>query len=410
MVIRYQPDQKTREKQLAIYTLGRFQVKFGDQVLFNEHTRSHKLGDLFMYLITQQGKQAPSEAILESLWPDQEYANPKNALKNMVYRLKKIMQEFQVPDAQSFILYSYGGYSWNSESAYWLDAEAFEQLCQQARSTAKTDPLQAADRYREALALYRGPYLPECHYSDWVLPRRHYCRQLFVRSVAELLALQKEHKLFSQMTEDCEKVLYIEDFEENFHHYYLEALLQEGKTAQARAHYEYITSLLYQELGAKPSPAMRRIYRAIKTQMEKPDMDFNDLQELLKERDDEEGALLCEPDFFRYLCRLEKRRAERQDLPVHLGIFSLTGPNFQPLPPGQLTQCMEHMQKVLLARLRKGDVIASWNDNQYTVMLPRVNLEQAESVLQRIHNAIISACPKDEVVLRSSVHPILPWE
>jgi len=410
MVNRNKPRKKTRETKLEIYTLGRFQVKYGNQVLFTDNARSHKIGDLFMYLITQQGKQASSEAILESLWPDQEYTNPRNALKNMVYRLKKTISNLQVPDPQSFVNFSYGGYSWNTEADYWLDAASFEMLCQKARNMAKTDPLQAADQYRQALALYRGTYLPECHYCDWVLPKRHFYRQLFVRSVAELLALQKEHKLFSQMTEDCEKVLYIEDFEENIHHYYIEALLQEGKTSQARAHYEYITSLLYHELGAKPSQAMRRIYRAIKAQTEKPDLDFNDLQELLQEREEQQGALLCEPDFFRHLCRLEKRRAEREDRPVYLGILSLTGTNFQPLPSEQLQECMENMQRILLARLRKGDVVSSWNENQFTVMLPRVNLEQAESVLQRVRDAIQQSCANQEVILRCSVHPVLPFE
>ena len=403
-------DKTENQKQLEIYTLGRFQVKFGEQTFFNDNTRSHKMSDLFMYLITQQGKQTSSETILEALWPDHEYSNPKNVLKNMVYRLKKTMLDYQVPDAKSLIVYSYGGYSWNSQSDYWLDTEAFETLCRKARNLAKADPHQAVDLYREALSLYRGPYLPECHYSDWVLPKRHYYRQLFVRSVSELLALQKEHRLFSQMAEDCEKVLYVDDIEENIHLYYIEALLQEGKTNQARAHYEYITSLLYQELGAKPSPAMRRIYRAIKAQSERPDLDFNDLQELLKERDDEQGALICEPDFFQYLCRLERRRAEREDLPVHLGILSLTGPNFQPLPEAQLRNCMKEMEAVILSKLRKGDVVSSWSENQYTIMLPRVSLEQAEAVLQRIQNAVKQNSLDVDMIIRSSVHPVLPWE
>ncbi len=399
-----------KDETLQIYTLGGFQVKFGQRPLFAENQRLHKIGELFMYLIAHKEKQIPSETIVETLWPHQEYANPKNILKNQVYRLKQGLNDLQVPDAHAFINTSYGGYGWNTQAPYWLDADEFEFLCRKARSQLKTEPLQAAETYRQALALYRGPYLSGFHYFDWALPRRHYYRQLFLRSVNELLALQKEHQLFSQMIEDCERVLYLDDMEENIHLFYIEALLQEGKTVQARAHYEYIITLLYQELGTRPSPPMQRIYRAIKAQSEKPGVEFIDLQEVLKERDEEPGALICEPEFFLYLCRLERRRAEREDMPVHLGILSFTGPNFQPFPASRQNECMGQMQKVLLSKLRKGDVVASWNDSQFIIMLPRVNLEQAENILQRIRNNLIKACPTGQIVLRSSIHPVLPWE
>ena len=410
MGTRYIPGKKSKEKRLEIYTLGQFQVIFDGRPLFADNNRAHKIGELFMYLITHKGKQAPSETIVDTLWPDQEYANPKNTLKNMIYRLKQGLNEIQVLDAHSFINTSYGGYGWNTQAPYWLDADEFETLCRKARDLSKTEPIQAANTYREALALYRGPYLAGLHYFDWILPRRHYYRQLFLRSVNELFSLQKDHQFFSQIVEDCENVLYLEDVEENIHLFYIEALLQEGKAAQARAHYEYITALLYQELGAKPSPAMQRVYRTIKAQSEKTSLDFNDLQEFLNEQDDDPGALNCDPEFFQYLCRLERRRAERKDLPVHLGIITLSGTDFRPLPADELKECMGQMQKLLLSKLRKGDVVSSWNDNQFTVMLPRLSLEQAEYVMQRLRNNLAKTCPEDKVILRSSIQPLLPWD
>lgn len=402
--------KNTKGERLEIYTLGGFQVCCGEQKLFSESRRSQKTGELLMYLITHRQKLVLPETILESLWPEKEYANPKSVMKNLVYRLKQKMDDSRVPGARSIISYSYGCYGWNPSVPCWVDADAFEALCGEARALAGRDPLGAIEKYRQALSLYRGDYLPECHYSDWVLPARHYYRRQYLRSAAELLSLQKAHRLFSQMAEDCERALLVDQLDENLHLCYMEALLEEGKIAQARAHYEQITSLIYQELGVKPSRQMRRIYQTIKAASERPDRSFCDVQEILLEREKTEGAMLCDPDYFRFLCRLERRRAEREGRSLYLGLFTLTGPDFQPPPFLQLQEAMEQLQQVLLANLRKGDVIAPWNESQFTLLLPGLSLEQAEKVLQRIRETFQKAYTQEGVVLRSSAHPLLPWE
>ena len=404
------PPGETKENKLEIYTLGRFQVCCGGEKLFAETGRSRKTGELFMYLVTHRWKTSAPEVILESLWPEQEYTDPRGAFKLMIHRLKQKLNAHQVPGTGDFVTCSYGCYGWNNSVSCWLDAEVFETLCREARSLAETDPLRATAKYRQALDLYRGDYLPLWHHSDWVLPARQYYRRLFVRSVSELLALQKEHRLFSQMAEDCERALFIEQLEESVHLRYLEALLGEGKVDQARAHYEHITALLYQQLGVRPSSAMRRVYRAIKKESEKPELDFTDVQQILRERDSSDGALLCEPEMFRLLCRLERRRAERQHQSVQLGLFTFTGPDFQPLPPAPLRKAMDGLQGVLLANLRRGDAIASLNENQFALLLPGLELKQVQGVLERVKERFKETGPPAEVVLRSSAHPVLPWE
>lgn len=402
--------EQRRADRLEIYTLGRFQVFCGEQKLFSESGRFQKIAELFMYFVTHRWKLTAPEIILESLWPDQENADPKNAFKNLVYRLKKKLDNHQMPGAMYAVSCSYGCYGWNNSVPFWLDAEAFESLCQEARSLAENDPILAIARYREALALYRGDYLPLWHYSDWVLPVRQYYRRLFVRSMSELLALQKECHLFAQMVEDFEKVLLIENLDETIHIRYMEALLEEKKVGRARTHYEHITSLFYQKLGAKPSPAMRRIYRTIKSAGEIPDLNFTDVREMLDERPSSERAMLCEPDVFHFLCRLERRRAERQDHPVHVGLLTFTGPNFQPLHPSRLQEAMEGLRRVLLIHLRKGDVVSFLNENQFAVLLPGLNLEQADHVLRRIQKRFGETYRLEGVFLNSFAYPVMPWE
>ncbi len=91
------------------------------------------------------------EDILEDLWPGQEYVNPRDAVKNLVYRLKQKLETQQVPAASSVVNCSFGCYGWNNSIPYWLDARAFEELTRQARVLAETDSLKAVAAYREAL-------------------------------------------------------------------------------------------------------------------------------------------------------------------------------------------------------------------------------------------------------------------
>ncbi len=396
---------------LKIYTLGRFQVCLGNRCLFDDAGRSHKLGDLLMYLITNRGKHVSPEIILETIWPEHDYADPRNVLKNMIYRLKQSFERMQIPEAKSYISYAYGGYCWNTSAPYWLDVDVFESLCQDARSLIRHDPFRAAASYRKALNLYQGHYLHECQQSHWVLPRRHYYRRLFVRSVSDLFSFQKEHRLFSQLAEDAEWALSIEDFDESINLFYMEALLEEGKTAQARAHYEYITALNYYESGSKPSQAMQRIYKAIKAQSEKAALDFSDLRQMLVERDKSKGALFCDPDSFRLFCSLERRRSERNNRPVQLGLLSLSSSG-SPAAAflSHQKKAMECLRTVLLGQLRRSDIISPWNETQFTLLLPGLSPEQAEALLQRIREAFKIQCEYEDMSLRSSVHSFLPPE
>ncbi len=392
--------------RLEICTLGRFSVK-KDGVLLSAVTgRLSKQWELFMYLLTHKEKLSPVEDIQEALWPEGEFADPGKNLKNQVHRLRKKIDDPAITNDSSAVVYSNGCYSWNRDTKYWLDTEVFEAYCAEARSLAGTDPSEAVVKYRQALSLYRGDYLPEFSQSDWVFPMRHYYRQLFLRAVLELLNLCMERKEYSEVAKICEKTFLIDKHEEELHQIYIEALLEEGKIAQARAHYQYITALLYREFGAKPSSEMQQLYRLIKAKVGGIDLDFADIRELLIEHQAAEGALLCDADSFELICRLEKRRARRASKPVSVATITLTGPDFRIPPPAELQEAMKNLEQVLLDNLRNGDVFSTWNESQFVVLLVDVGTNQAEKVLHRVKEQFNKVFSRDNVVPRSSFHSL----
>ncbi len=392
------------QNRLEIYTLGQFSVRRNKELLSAKFGRLNKSWELFIYLITHRDKLFPVEVIQEALWPEEEYSDPSKNLRNQVHRLRKIIDPEQQADKYSAVLYSHGCYSWNRDISYWLDVEAFENLCNQARSQAEKNPAEAMETYKNALSLYRGDYLPEFSYSEWVIPVRHYYRQLFIRSVLELLDLCKEVGKYQEMAKLCEKTFMVEQCDEEVHQRYLEALMKQNKMIQARSHYQYITALLYREFGSKPSTAMQRLYREMKNSIGELELDFADIKELLKEHQPQSGALYCDTEAFELICKLEKRRVKRENKSMYIATLTLTGPDYRLPPPSDLMNAMEKMKEVLFSSLRGNDVFTRWNESQFVVLLSIAGEKQADNIIARICERFSQSIPGDLVVPRSTLH------
>ncbi len=205
-----------RESMLKIYTLGRFSVVKGSEQLSSDYGRSRKLWDLLMYFVAHREKPLSPENIAESLWPGQEYDNPANPVKNLVYRLRQKIDDEDISPLSSFVINVHGCYAWNPDYPYWLDIEAFEQLCHEAKDQSQSDLCLACNLYRQATSLYQGDFCSERPYNDWLMPVRHYYRQRYIRAATNLLLLLKKQHLYSQMLEECEKAFKLNTLKKNF--------------------------------------------------------------------------------------------------------------------------------------------------------------------------------------------------
>lgn len=240
--------------------VGKFYVKRGNKIISAHANKSYKLWKLFKYLLTKnRDKNILPEVAMDTLWPENNYSDPKKALRTAVYRLRKLLNEnSDNVKSSDIIVFSQGCYKWNLDADYWLDTDEFEMLCKQGRDLAAREPEKAIKIYSKAIALYKGDYLPECAYDEWELPIRSYYRHIYLQSALELLRLLHNKQRYDAIIKICETVFAIELFEEDFHIYFIDALFALGKIKEARSHYEYITSLFYRELGVKPSLAMAR--------------------------------------------------------------------------------------------------------------------------------------------------------
>jgi len=400
--------ENINEECLKVYSLGCFEVKLGGNVLSNDFKRSQQLWNLFKYILTYRNKRIVQENFFDILWNDKECDNPVKALQNLVYRLRILLDCKGVnKGGESIINYSQGCYSWNNESYYWTDVDEFEDNYKKAIVAQENDDfVNAIELYQRAFTLYKGDYLCEDSYNEWVIPVRNYYHRIYMDIIFKLTKILKNYERAGDILKVCEEALMIQPFEESLHVIYIEALIDGGNMKQAQKQYEYVTSMLYEEMGVKPSTALRNLYSQIKCNDNKIMLDLSSLQKIMINGSDSDGAFFCEPNTFISVCKLECRRAARTGKVVFMGLITLSKEKHRTYHRNTLSKARGSLLDMLVQGLRVGDVVSQWSETKILVRLSEATFEQANMVLTRIINKHKKAHISDNIIVKILLKPI----
>jgi len=392
---------------LKIITLGSFDLQIGGKSLLSGlNKRSYKILELLKFFITFKDQKLLSETIMEKLWPDNDLQDPKNALRTQIYRLRKMLTKLGIMEGNEAcgtcrLTFESGYYVFSLLDNSVLDCDLFCELINQANELKDSDPSRAISCYRQAFQLYRGEYLSENLYSEWVIPARNRYHRLYFKALLQQLELLKKEEDYRGMIETCEDSFQIDPYEEAVHVYYLEALLQLNQVKQATSHYKYITAKLYQELGIKPSPILREVYRQIRQSsvQTNDDMDYVDIIRRLKEEDLPEQAFYCEIEEFKAIYNLERRKSTRNPSNSFLGIITCETERGQ-IDPRELKNIMPKIKNVLLRSLRKGDAVTQWSNEIFMFIVSNTAQENLSKISRRIENNINREIDRDDFVVK----------
>ncbi len=376
------------KERLRIYSLGHFSLYFGEEPVTEADGGMSKTWNLFKYLLTHREQSIPGEVITEVFWPGAAWQKSRHSLYNSVYRLRSVLESDRSPyDSSSLFLIRDGMYSFNRHADYWLDAAEFEDLCSRAREVSDDDEQAAIKLYRKALRLYRGDYLAENFYDDWVKGAQNRYRSLYKKAVLECSDLLLDAEIFDEVRDICERALEVEPLDEDIQIRLIESLIEAGNLRDAKTHYERFSSLIYQESGILPSKRMRSLYQKIQVNAGgTAATDLETIQELLDQRDDDGGggAYFCDQDSFHRMYNLERKRMARTGLSAFLVKIDLSRKDLTLPSMKELNRAAAELQEVLLRTLRRGDVVSRWNDTQYLLVLPMVNGSDIRKVVKRI--------------------------
>lgn len=367
---------------IHITLLGNFEIQNGNAKLEETVNRSKKMWNLLGFLITYRKKHLSQAEFFDMLWPDGLSTNPVNALKTLTSRVRSMLEPVAIHH-ENFILSTQGSYQWNNNINCTIDTELFEKLCKKAADTSYPEE-ERIQFYRNALDLYKGDFLSKHSNELWVIPIATYFHNLYLDTMKDFLGLLEEQNDYETIEYYCNKALQIERFDETIHCILIEALLKLGNSFAAMNHYEQTTDLLYQNLGVKPSKALRSLYLNIIRTQRTLETDLNIIQNDLKEAEYKAGPFFCEYCIFQETYRLIARQAAREGRSVFLCLLTISDANDEIPSLNKLNAAMERLMEAIRQSLRRGDVVAKYSGAQYVILLPSVTYEDGKMVMERI--------------------------
>lgn len=169
--------------KVYISSLGNFEVTDGEKSLIKESAREYKLYRLLQYFLTFRNKKNLPETIIDHLFKDIDFNDPKNVLRAQIFRLRKELKSLIPDNAQEDdyikLSFSNGYYVLKVGEKIVLDVDEFERFISMAdRSEALC---KATEFYYSAINLYCGEYLAGNIYESWMVSTRNYYRRQYLR-------------------------------------------------------------------------------------------------------------------------------------------------------------------------------------------------------------------------------------
>lgn len=372
---------------ITIYTLGDFDMKKQGETILNWVGYSYRLDRLFKYFLTFKDKKRTPERIIEDLWYEEEFADPKKVLRTQISRLRRVMDGKGNIEVFFEIIFSRGYYVFHlDEQKAKLDVDIFEKTIKRGNYLEDNNKEDAIKAYKEAILMYKGKYLDQNDYGEWLIPTRNRYERLYVQSLLRLLELLKGQRDYIEIVEICEDAMDIIPLNESVNIYFMDALINIGDWEYALNHYEYFTSKLYREMNRTPSEETKRFYRKLKYDRSKGEnIRLSHIDDKLGNEIETDGALLCDLDYFIPLYNLEKRRNLRaREKRSFVGIITINVSNKETLSKDGYSKHMEHLKKIMHSLLRKGDVFTIWNENQIVFILYNIEQKDISGIRDRL--------------------------
>jgi len=396
------------QETIHIKMLGGFSIAYGERSVTDQSNRMRKVWLLLAYLICNRNRLTTRENYLSLLQGSgvDESVDPNGKLKAMFYRARTMLNQVDETAGHDWIIHKSGAYSWNTDIPLTLDVEEFEALCKSA--LAADDGEERLNCYKQALALYRGDFLPKLNMEPWVVPLSAYYHQMYLDAVQQTLVLLEEQKQWEEIDKICATALKIEPYSEELYQHLMRCRIAQNDRAGALQAYEEMSELLFATFGVMPSDESRTLYREASREAESVTVPVGVVRDQLREPFGARGALYCEYDFFKMLYQLQARTIVRSGEVIHIVLFSIHGHRNKELPRRSLDRAMENLQKLLIDNLRQGDVVTRCSISQLIVMLPQANYENSCAVCQRILKAFDRQYPHSPADIHYSVQPLEP--
>lgn len=257
----------TSKKAFKIRLFGSFELNQGDDLIPIDAWPRRASLTLFKFLVGQRGVLFSQDQLIDALFPD---VDPDKAARNLRARISEV-RKFLEPELKrgtdsAFILRpAQGTYCFSDEVDLWVDVEVFRQHLKEAQMLMEAQQwVKAAQGFEQAVQLYRGPYLVEDRYEEWVLEPQRLLRERWLEALAQLATCQAQLGQFGAAVQYCEQALEEDPKHEGFYAQLMRYHAYSGETSKARTVYQVCQKAL-EESGLSPSADTKTLMEQIET-------------------------------------------------------------------------------------------------------------------------------------------------
>jgi DNA-binding SARP family transcriptional activator len=223
----------------------------GDEVDLGPPQQRGALG----FLALNAGQPVSAGELIDALWGEQMPPGTPGMFRTYVYKLRQAL-------GYEALKSSSAGYAL-AAGAVRIDLDGFCRLADQAsalRASGALDP--AAQRLREAMALWRGRALTGAH-GHYVARQHGWLDELRMGVLEERFsvarALGRQAKVVAELT----GVVAAEPFRELMRELLMLALYRSGRQTDALASYRQLRAMLHHEVGLDPASALQQVHHRI---------------------------------------------------------------------------------------------------------------------------------------------------
>ena len=390
--------------KLKVEFLNTYMIILDDEHYIDYNTiNSPKLAKLLAYIIYHYRRRLSSNDLQELMFGDGESNNPANALKALIYRLRKIFKN-NLGDAD-FILSSHGLYFWNPEIELDFDVDRFNTYYRIGRNEIQ-DPAIRADYYQQAFYYYHGKFLPMIENVEKLLIIRSYLNSQFLNIARFLIEFYLVRKDYCMVEEVCLAALVDNHLDENINLSLILALVKQDKITSAKGRYDKIIGNLKHDFSDATIRKMRYYLNLNNEDSEEKNIDS--IQDDLIEPSSE-GPYLCDYDFFKNLYRIEARKSLRNGMKRMLVVMTISLKSYikdnDEVYDLVLEETSNTLKNVILSSLRLGDIVCKYSNRQFLILLD-CDESSALSAIERIKDGFLAQERYERVMISYSFAPL----
>jgi DNA-binding SARP family transcriptional activator len=251
--------------ELAACLLGPFCLLRHGRPLGEWH--GSKISRVLRFLVAQRGRSVPLDSLIEVFWAAADAECGRRNVHQMIYTIRKSLRGDSADDdgsAPPLILFENDAYALNVQGGFWCDATEFEErVAAGRRAEVEHRHDEAMILYAEAQQLYRGDFLEDLPYDEWVLADRRHLRMLYVETVNRLAEARLDAGAVDEALELSHRLLNRDPCDESAHRRLMRCYARTGNRRMLIQQYEACTDAMGRVLGLAPDQETVELYAAL---------------------------------------------------------------------------------------------------------------------------------------------------